>query len=444
LRFQLTGLLWGESGLRILHIINRYWPAIGGSEIHLGELSKRLAAEGHDVTVVTTDALDFQTLSDPRRRRITESEEDHAGVHIRRFPVRHLPGSPRAYAYCRHVLRLWSKVPIAPVYLLHRLSRFTPWVPNLWQWLETTPEPFDLVAGMNVVFEPLIEAGLRFAQRRGIPFVLYPLTHLGTGAGPGKDYLSSFYTMRHQVALARASDAVVAQTPTERSFYERQGVPGERISVVGPGVNPADILGGDAQRFRDKHDVSGPVVAFLSTVAYDKGAMQLVEAMRRLWATGCQVKLVLAGNILEPSGHYLAGLPSTDRARIRTLGPVSEEEKRDLLAAADIFAVPSRTDSFGIVYLEAWLYGKPVIGARSWGVSDLIEDGQDGLLVPFGDAPVMAQVIAYLLDHPAERATMGERGKQKTLGLHTWDHKYALVRDLYERLASCRPPGGCV
>jgi glycosyltransferase involved in cell wall biosynthesis len=232
----------------------------------------------------------------------------------------------------------------------------------------------------------------------------------------------------------KASDAVVAQTPTEREFYLQQGVPPERIHVIGPGVNPADVLGGDGRRFRERHGVRGPLVVSLSAMARDKGTVQVVEALRRLWRSGRQVELVLAGAILTPFRRYLEGLPKEDARRVRVLGAIDEGEKRDLLAACDVLAMPSRTDSFGIVYLEAWLYGKPVIGAQAWGIGDVIADGQDGLLVPFDDAPALADAIAYLLDHPAERAAMGARGERKVHRTHTWEHKCALLRALYGKL----------
>jgi glycosyltransferase involved in cell wall biosynthesis len=424
--------------MRILHLIQRYWPARGGAETLLGEISERLAAEGHQVTVATTDALDFELFWDPSRHRILERQARQDGVRILRFPVRHLPVSPLTYPAWRRLLWLLSALRPIPVNVLSPLARFTPWVPELWRWLESTDESFDLVAGMTICFEPLLEAGLHFARRRGIPFVAYPLTHLGAGRKPGEDLLSRFYTMRHQVALVQASDAVVAQTPTERAFYEGRGVTRDRMLVAGPGVNPAEVLGGDGQRFRNRHGLQGHLVVFLSAMSYDKGTVHLVEAIRRLWQSGRQVELALAGAVLDPFRRYLDQLPSADRERIRVLGPVEEEEKHDLLAASDVFVMPSRTDSFGIVYLEAWLYRKPVIGARTWGVNDVIEDGRDGLLVPFGDAPALAEAIAYLLDHPAERGMMGARGERKVYQSHTWEHKYTLVRGLYDQLTDCR------
>ena len=97
--------------------------------------------------------------------------------------------------------------------------------------------------------------------------------------------------------------------------------------------------------------------------------------------------------------------------------------------------MPSRTDSFGIVYLEAWLAGKPVIGARAWGMSDVIADGRDGVLVPFGDGPALAEALAGLLADPARRAALGAAGRAKVLERYTWDEVYAKVAAAYAQAA---------
>ncbi|MGB0386379.1 MAG: glycosyltransferase family 4 protein [Ardenticatenaceae bacterium] len=424
--------------MRILHLIQRFWPARGGAEIHLGQISAYLAQAGHEVTVGTTDALDFEVFWEPQRRRVREGVSLHEGVRIRRFPVRHLPFPGLAYPAIRRLLWIFSRVKPFPLPLLHRLARFTPWVPDLWRWLEQIDEPFDLVAGMTICFEPLIEAGLRFAQQRGIPFVIYPLTHLGAGPAPAQDALSRFYTMRHQLDLVRASSAVVAQTAAEKDFLVSQGVKNERIAVVGAGVDPPEVLGGNGPRFREQHGIRGPMVVSISSMSYDKGTVHTVEAVRHLWESGQQVELVLIGSVLEPFRHFINGLPAADQERIHLLGFVEEPEKRDALAATDMFVMPSRTDSFGIAYLEAWLYQKPVIGARTWGVMDVITEGQDGLLVPFGDVSALSEAITYLLDHPDQAAVMGIRGQKKVMQEHTWAHKLSQIADLYAQLTNRR------
>jgi glycosyltransferase involved in cell wall biosynthesis len=76
-----------------------------------------------------------------------------------------------------------------------------------------------------------------------------------------------------------------------------------------------------------------------------------------------------------------------------------------------------------------------VIGARAWGVSDVIEDGKDGILVGFGDIQALAEAVQCLAGNPDLRRVMGASGRLKALTQHTWDHKYSLIRALYQGLA---------
>src|ERR671939_166402 len=97
---------------------------------------------------------------------------------------------------------------------------------------------------------------------------------------------------------------------------------------------------------------------------------------------------------------YYEALREEVRAKCRWLGFLSDQDKRDLQAAGQVFCMPSGTDSFGIVYLEAWLNGVPVIGARAGGVPEIISDGVDGYLIDFGDVPALANRIQLLLQRP--------------------------------------------
>ena len=419
--------------MRILHVHHRYWPGVGGGETYFQEFSARLAADGHDVTVVTSDALAPTAYWDPKAQRLAEPTAEHRNVGIRRFPLCHLPGSPLTYSLWRYHL-FFRLSHVLPVNLALRLSRYTPWVPRLWDWVAQTQERFDLVAGMSVLYEPFVAAAEVLARRQNIPFVVYPLTHLGAGARPGTDQVGRYYTMPHQLELVRRADAVIAITAGEREYYISRGLAPERISVASPGVDVADLPIGDARRFRERHAITGPLVGFLATLVPDKGAITLVEAVSRLWARGTQVELVMAGTRLAAFDRFLEAQPEAIRNRIKLLGLIDEAEKQDLLAAADVFAMPSRTDSFGIVYLEAWLAGTPVIGARAWTMDDVIDDGVDGLLVPFNDADALAEALAALLGDPARRAAMAAAGRAKTLSRFTWENAYGQVRDVYRRL----------
>src|SRR5437764_11707377 len=96
---------------RILHVINRYWPATGGAERHLQEYAERQAHDGHEVAVFTTCARDFEYFWDRRKRRVKRQREIHNGVRIERFPILHLPPSPYGFRAARRLLGELDRLP---------------------------------------------------------------------------------------------------------------------------------------------------------------------------------------------------------------------------------------------------------------------------------------------------------------------------------------------
>jgi glycosyltransferase involved in cell wall biosynthesis len=415
-----------------LHIIQRYYPYIGGSELYFGVLSEWFAARGDRVTVYTTDAWDLEHFWADGKRRIDwgEGRREHNGVTIRRFDVRRPPLWRIGYPVTRRLMTEISGFPLPGAEAaLRRAGHLSPWLPSLERALRDETERFDLVHSANIALEAPILAAEEYCRRKDVPLVVTPFVHL---AEAERRQVSKYYTMRHQLAILRRADAVVAQTPRERRFLLERGVAEERLHLVGAGVDPATVVGGDGAAFRARHDIAGPLVVIVGTTARDKGTPDLVEAMRTLWRAGREATLVIAGPTMEHFVRWFAALPIADRVHCRLLGFISPEEKRDMLAAADIFALPSRTDSFGISYLEAWCNGVPVIGARAGGVPDVIDDGEDGLLVPFGDVPALAAALRSLLDDPTLAARLGERGRVKTLERFTWERVARAFAGIYE------------
>lgn len=421
--------------MRILHVNPRYYPYIGGSELYCQEMSERLVQDGHQVTVCTTNAWDIEYFWDPRKAHLPVGRENHHGVEIHRFAVQHVLSSKWSFAAIRLAMRLLTSMPFDTRPLLFRLCTWVPWVPGLERALnvDTPGSPYDIVHATNICFDSLVYSAYRFARRNRIPLVITPFLHLGERED---ETVRRYYTMPHQMTMLRDSSAVITQTELERQYLLSQGVMAKRIYNVGVGIDPGHLRGGCAERFRTKYQVWAPIVFYIGTQAYDKGTVHLVEAMRKLWQSGSQAHLVLAGPVTSGFESYFRSLPEEDRQRCHLLGFISEEDKRDLLDAGDVFAMPSRTDSFGIVYLEAWLYKKPVIGALAGGVPDVIQDNEDGYLVPFGDVPRLAEAISTLLADRAKAQQFGERGYQKAVARHTWDRKYAALKAIYEELTS--------
>jgi len=417
--------------MRALHISAAYWPFIGGAEVYLQRLSERLVEAGHSVTVLTTDAACAEYLLSAKGERVEKPSVIHNGVSIFRFPVRHLPFSPFSYQVLRRSTRELSRLPTDMTSLALRWGRYMPWVPSLEMALDEGREEPHLVHGVNLSYESLPLTALGHAERIGVPFLFTPFLHVGErGRGPVYRYC----TMAHQLELFRRSTKIVVQTEREKDALVGVGIEGQRIEKVGMAIDLKAIQGGDGRRFREKYSIDNPLVAFVGRVSYDKGATHLVEAMRRLWDRGREIDLVLTGLVAESFVNYSRSLPSNVEGRVRLLGRIPEGEKRDLLDAAEMLVLPSRVDSFGLVFLEAWAYRKPVIGAAAGGIPEVISDGSDGFLVPFGGVKGLAQRIAMLLDDKALARQMGEEGYRKLTRFYTWDVIFPRLEEIYLRL----------
>jgi glycosyltransferase involved in cell wall biosynthesis len=394
---------------------------IGGSERYTQEIARRQVLDGHQATIVATDAVDLSALWNRRGRRVgPEAPDEHQGVRIRRLATKCLPLGDYTFAALRRLTFLVSNLSGRAAL---SLARFSPWVPGLQQVLED--ESADLLFAWNITLENLSAAVAHEARRRDIPWIAVPLLHLSRGR---------FYTMRHQLSLVRGAQVILAQTPSERKFMLERGIAADKVHIVSPGVDFVAGSRADGKRFRKKHGISGSLVLSLGALSYDKGTFHLLAAAQRLWKEGRHLVVVLAGPEQEDVRRELGRLPERERVFCRHLGEIPEEEKWDAVDAADVVVMPSRTESFGIVFLEAWTCGKPVIGAQAGAILDVIRDGIDGLLVGFGDAAGLARALSRLLDDSALAADMGRRGREKVRRMYTWDRQYAQLRTIVDEL----------
>ncbi len=410
--------------MKILHVIHQYWPAVTGSSLYMQKLAERFARDGHDVTVFTSDALDQNYFWLPSRARVRITREAVEDVLVRRFRVAHLRD------HHRQVTKLW-KIPLRWCsYMFDHPRVLLPGLIGEVLWGTST---YDIVLGGVFPFSAFCYAAYRVAKRSGAPFVLCPMIHLGE---PGDVHLLDEFITPRRSWLLRKADAILTNTEVEEGPLVAAGVPASRILVAHPAVDPEEVLGGSGASFRRRHDIEGPIVFQISTQTHDKGSHHLVEAMKIVWQHFPDARLILAGPILKDFEDYFYAQPPWVFERTHLLGSISDDEKRDLLAAGDVLAMISRADSFGIVFLEAWLYEKPVVGGAAGGIPAVVTDGVDGILTPFADVHMIAEVILKLLSDEKLRNRLGRRGKETVRRRFTWDATYARVKHLYEALVS--------
>jgi glycosyltransferase involved in cell wall biosynthesis len=412
--------------MKLLFVTPTYPPMPGGGERYAAALAAQLRDRGHTVAVITSLAAREADLWDGSGAdRMPTVDGD-----IRRLPVRPFPGGRSGLMAYRKAMVLLSAVPGDQSGPLLRLARRVPIIDGLDEALAVAPE-IDLIHAFNLSWESTMAGAARLAEARGCPLVVTPFAHFGVGAD---DRVARNSTMDHQRRLMAGAAGVMVLTEVEKAGLSAIGVAPERITVLGGGADALPAGWEQAAATPEARAWPQPYALFIGRAGRDKGAIDAAEAILALRRGGRDVSLLLAGSLSPDFVRWHQRLPAADRVAIATLGIVPEETKHALLSRAAMLLLPSRSDSFGIVLLEAWQHGVPVIGARAGGIPGVIDDGRDGLLVDYGDVGGLAAAIGHLLDSPAWAAELGADGRRKVTTDLTWDQAATRAGAAYGRI----------
>ncbi len=207
-----------------------------------------------------------------------------------------------------------------------------------------------------------------------------------------------------------AADAILCVSRDTRArVLTWMELPHERVRVV-PNTVGAEFTPGDVARARRKFGLGNQKI-ILSVSRLDagqrhKGQDRIIEVLPRLKADGLDVVYLIAGEGGDTLRlRSLAGAAGVGDS-VRFLGRVSQAELPDLYRAADLFALPSTGDGFGIVFLEAMACGVPALGFAAGGASDAFADGDLGMLV---SGAGLAEALFYGLSHDGRDDTLPAR-----------------------------------
>jgi glycosyltransferase involved in cell wall biosynthesis len=239
--------------------------------------------------------------------------------------------------------------------------------------------------------------------------------------------------------LTRAASVVCVSNYTRRRM--REVWPLDNLDVVTNGFDPLTVPAGNFSG----EIVGNPVIMGSGALKPRKGYHTVLEALPRVRERHPDVHYFLVGD--DQDRKYVAGLRETiqrlDLGRNATItGRIDEAYLDALYRRADAFVLPSENsgaafEGFGLAYIEANAYGKPVIGTLDCGAEDAIDDGDNGLLVPQRDPEALATAILRLLDDPAAAQVMGERGRRRS-NSRDWSHVVDEYLALYDRALSGR------
>ncbi len=413
--------------LRIAHVIQRYPPALGGAESYFARLSSYLARQGEQVQVQTSSALALEAFWCAHAKHLPPSSTLINNVRVQRHAIRYLP-----------VRKLFLKgLSLIPLPWVQGLALPAgPQMPSLWSLARRSTIKIDLIHASAFPYSFPLFCALHWARRLKVPFCLTPFLHLGDPAD-SQDRTRRSYLSPPLLYLLQAADRVFVQTRLERDAVLQQNIPAEKVVLQGLGVDPAECTGGVRDRADQRWSLPKDElvrIGHLANLSHEKGTLDLLRAVSLLLERGINCRVILAGPTMPNFRRFWKHVPAQVRQQVHLLGVLREEDKPDFYASIDLFALPSRSDSFGLVLLEAWANALPCIGYRAGGIAEVIRHEQDGLLARCGDLDELAGQLQRLIQNPAYRTALGHSGRQKTLSEHRWAEKLNRVHSEYHRL----------
>ncbi len=245
---------------------------------------------------------------------------------------------------------------------------------------------------VHVQTRSLARLGMRLAESLQVPYILTIHDFLD----PGKRLPFSPEWGRKIIAV---SDAV------RRGLAEQANIAHHLIEVIPSGVELPAAMKPPASNA----SAHVPVIGTAGPLERIKGHLYFLEAARQVVHSGFEVEFVIAG-----SGREEANLRRLARelgiAERVTFAPYVRDYT-DVIEALDIFVLPSWQQGLGTVMIEAMALAKPVIASSVGGVYSVVQNGENGLLIPGRDSAALADAIVYLLEHPAEAVRMGQAAR---------------------------------
>jgi glycogen(starch) synthase len=392
--------------VRVLMVSWEYPPlVVGGLGRHVEALARQLAADGHDVCVLT------------RGQALVAGTEKIGGVRVVRAAV-----DPLAIDFTTETLLAWAQASE------HALLRAA--LPVVRRWRPDVIHAHDWLVA---------QCAITLAETTGARLVA---TLHATEAGRHQGWLPEPLNLAiHSVErwLAhRAAKLITCSTSMREEATRLFEVPREQVVVVPNGI--------DAERWRPraaevaaaraKYGGDGPLVAYAGRLVHEKGVQTLLAGVRDLRSAHPGLRVVIAGTGLhEPELREQARRLRIARS-VDWPGFLDERAVAALLRAADVAVVPSFYEPFGIVALEAAVCGAPLVVAETGGLADLAAAGVAAAGFRAGDVDELVAAVGKVLLDPAAAQRAARRAAKRVGRDYTWSAVAARTVVVYEEAVS--------
>ena len=410
----------------ITHVIQRYFPAISGSELYFQRLSENLINR-HKIKVTCSNALDFNVFGNSNGKLVDENFSIINKVPIYRFPIKYqyiINKFPLiGYKRIKNLLKKISKLRIPPVDLYNILIN-GPNCPDLLNFLLKSDH--DLIHSTCFPFSTNLYA-LITGKIKKVPTLVTPFFH----------FANSRYQDKALLRILKMFDKILTCSSLESKYIIQNSLNKnikEKIIQIKMGVDFKKFRKAEPSKLKSKFGIeSCPMILFCGYKNYEKGAIHLLQSIKYVLKDISNVIYFFIGPSTKGFNIEKKKLSKTIRKHIINIGVVPYDNlkiKINSFAAADIYAMPSRSDAYGISFLEAMACKKPVIGANIGATPEIIKNNYTGILVPFGAPKILAKNIIKLLKNQNQRQELGENGYNQIKN-QTWENISKMIEEIY-------------
>lgn len=373
-----------------------YSIKVGGISPHVSQLSEALASIGHEVHVFTRQG-DFDAYDKINGVHYQRVDSDDTGDIIYQMN-----------GMCNAIFDRFERV-------------------------QKIFGSFDMIHAHD--WHPVLAAN-RIKFEHSIPYVftIHSTDWGRNGNNFGGSNTSREISHREWLGGYESSQIIVTTKQMQDEIQKIYSIPESKINIVPNGVAKKQIRPLDPGTVKKKYGIYplDPLVLFCGRINYQKGPDILVEAIPRVLNRHKNTKFIFMGDgDMKSSCEERARKIGVQNA-CKFLGYVPGPQKEALIGACDLVCVPSRNEPFGVIILEAWEAGKPVVATEA---ISIIRNFDDGILA-YIQPESIAWCINRLLDNPSEMKKLGEAGKRRVEEEFRWDKIAERTEEVYDKTAS--------
>jgi glycosyltransferase involved in cell wall biosynthesis len=396
--------------------------------------------QNYDIDIYTSNAIDFKALRAPEGKFITKNDKNYDFVNnlkINRFPVDYQMIKEEKISIIQD-LDEFKQLNISNE-CLNKFVENGPFLFDVIEYFLNHPKKrYDLI---HTTFFPYFNLLISLIIGKIIrkPTICTPFFH----------FSNPRYVDTSLIEVLRKFDLLIACTNLEKKvLMEMYDISEKKIKVIPMGVdfNIFDAVHKTKlkdyyfkEKFFNNREKKYKMVLFCGYKNYEKGAISILKSIPLVLKKLKKVYFIFIGPSTMAFNRELSRIQKLVNAKIINFTPDNltgyyDKKKLTAFSETDVFLMPSRSDAFGIAFLEAWASGKPVIGANIGATPEVIRENIDGLLVEFDNPQDISEKLLMLLKKKHLRQELGFAGKTRVEENYTWDIIAEKTHNVYQSL----------